>query len=648
MRRYVLSIILLALASISVEAKVQKLLSPDGKISAEISVAPSGISFTVDVDGGEAFAVRNIGAARDGSDAPYKLRRVRRTSRKDVLHPVVAQKSETLLDEYNSLRIKLSGRRAIEFRAYDDGIAYRWIIKGRKHFVITDETATFDFGGDTGIWYPHEESFYSANEQKFKKTTLNELGAGRLASLPTLFDIGGIKLLIEESDLLDYAGMWLDAKGDGTLDAVFPHYPKTLEKSGDRDEFVRDREDFIAKFSKEAILPWRIVAISREDKDLLVNTLVYKMASPSSGDYSWVKPGKAQWDWWNDMNISGVDFNVGINTETYKYYIDFAAACGFEYVILDEGWSRRESLLEINPEVDVPGLVGYAKSKNVDVVLWCTWLRLDECMEEALEQFEKWGVAAIKVDFMSRDDQPMVEYYVRVAEAAARHRLMVDFHGCHKPAGLYRTYPNVLTFEGVYGLEQSKGDQSKTIGPDHNLVLPFTRMVAGPMDYTPGAVRNAHRDVWEASYHAPMGMGTRAHHIAMYVVYESPLQMVCDSPTHYMAEEESLEMIKAMPTVWKRTVPLEAEVGAYVAVARESFDGRWMVGAMTASEGRRLSLRLDFLDEGAYEARIFRDGPDAEEDANDYRVESIAVDKATTLEVDMAGEGGYVAIITKK
>jgi len=648
MQRFVFAIILTALASITLEAKVYNLLSPDGKISMEISVNPSDLSFMVDVDGSETFALRDIKVIKDGTDAPYKVRRVMRASIKNVLHPVVAQKSESLIEEYNSLIIKLSRRRTVEFRAYDNGIAYRWVLKGKKSSVITDETAVFDLGEDTGIWYPHEESFYSANEQKFNKTTLNELGAGRLASLPTLFYKEHVKLLVEESDLLDYAGLWLDAMGDGTLKAVFPYYPRTLEKSGDRDEFVTDREDYIAKFSRKAKLPWRIVAISREDKDLLVNTLVYQMASPSDGDYSWVKPGKAQWDWWNDMNISGVDFNVGINTETYKYYIDFAAANGFEYVVLDEGWSSRESLLEVNPEVDVPGIIEYAKSKNVGVILWCTWLRLDECLEEALTQFEKWGVSAIKVDFMSRDDQPMVNYYVRVAQAAARHRLLVDFHGCHKPAGLYRTYPNVLTFEGVYGLEQSKADQTGTIGPDHNLILPFTRMVCGPMDYTPGAVRNAHKGKWQASYHAPVGMGTRAHHMAMYVVYESPLQMVCDSPTHYMAEEESLEIIKAMPTVWKRTIPLAAEVGGYVVLARETFDGRWMIGAMTNSKGRQLSVKLDFLGEGKYEAVLFKDGPNAVEDANNYRIENVTVNKDTTLSIDMVDEGGYVAIIRKQ
>lgn len=640
---------LLSAAFLLVSCKtVPALLSPDGRIAVQLTPSENSVGCLVFLDGEQLFAVSEIALETDIFGCEVNLRHVSKSHSTKVLHPVVWQKSEEITDEYNSISLHFDKGRTLEFRAFDNGVAYRWIIKSNRQWKVIEEKGNYNFGGDATIWYPHEDSFYSANEQKFKKQTLTELGPGKLASLPTLFAIKDVKLLVTESDLLDYAGMWLISDGSGSMNAVLPDYPKELEKSGDRDEFVKSREDFIAIFDGNVSLPWRIVAIAREDKDLLTNTLVYQLATPSSGDFSWVKPGKAQWDWWNDWNITGVDFTPGVNTETYRYYIDFAAANGIDYVVLDEGWSQRDSLLNINPDVDVPGLIAYATDRGVRVVLWCTWLRLDSCLEEAFSQFEQWGAAAAKVDFMSRDDQPMIHYYTRVAECAAKHHLMVDFHGCCKPAGLYRTWPNVVTFEGVYGLEQSKGDQSKTIGPDHNVILPFTRMVAGPMDYTPGSVCNAHKEVWEPDYHSPKGMGTRCHHMAMFVVYESPLQMMCDSPTNYLKEPQSLDIIKQIPTVWKQTVPIDARVGEYIVVARESATGDWYLGAMTNRESRQIKINLDFLPEGDYLATICADGTDSDIDANDFSIVEQPVSCESVLDIDMHSEGGYIAVIKRK
>jgi len=640
---------LLSVAFILVSCKaIPTLLSPDGSIVVQLSPSSECVNCAVSLDGEPLFKLSDIAIETDPLCCELNLRRVTTAHCKQILHPIVWQKSEEILDEYNSVSLHFDNGQTLEFRAFNNGIAYRWTVECDRQWKVTDERANYNFGRDATIWYPHEDSFYSANEQKFTLMTMDELGVGKLASLPTLFAIGDTKVLLAESDLLDYAGMWLESAEEGAMKAVFPHYPKSLEKSGDRDEFVRDREDYIARYEGNVYFPWRVIEIAREDKDLLSNTLVYQLASPSQGDFSWVKPGKAQWDWWNDWNLTGVDFTPGVNTETYRYYIDFASANGIEYVVLDEGWSQRDSLLNINPDVDVPGLIKYAAGKNVKVVLWCTWLRLDACLEEAFSQFEEWGAAAAKVDFMSRDDQPMIQYYTRVAECAARHHLLVDFHGCCKPAGLYRTWPNVITFEGVFGLEQSKGDQSKTIGPDHNVILPFTRMVAGPMDYTPGSVCNAHKEQWAPDYHSPMGMGTRCHHLAMYVIYESPLQMMCDSPSHYLEEPESLDAIKSIPTVWRKSIPLDSKVGEYVMMAREAADGTWYIGGMTNSNARKKTISLDFLPEGEYLATIYADGPNSDTNANEFTVLKHIVTRDSTLEITLHSEGGCLIILKEK
>lgn len=643
----ILSLLSVALLLVSCKA-VPTLLSPDGSIVVQLSPSSECVNCAVSLDGEPLFRLSDIAIETDPLCCELNLRRVTTAHCKQILHPIVWQKSEEILDEYNSVSLHFDNGQTLEFRAFNNGIAYRWAVKSNRQWKVTNERSNYNFGGDATIWYPHEDGFYSANEQKFLKTTLNELGEGHLASLPTLFSIENTKILVTESDLLDYAGMWLKSCEGGTMSASLPHYPKKLRKSGDRDEFIDEREDFIALFDGDASLPWRILAIERNDKDLLTNTLVYQLATPSQGDFSWIKPGKAQWDWWNDWNLTGVNFTPGVNTETYRYYIDFASANGIEYVVLDEGWSLRDSLLNINPDVDVPGLIQYASGKNVKVVLWCTWLRLDACLEEAFSQFEEWGAAAAKVDFMSRDDQPMIQYYTRVAECAARHHLLVDFHGCCKPAGLYRTWPNVITFEGVFGLEQSKGDQSKTIGPDHNVILPFTRMVAGPMDYTPGSVCNAHKTQWAPDYHSPMGMGTRCHHLAMYVIYESPLQMMCDSPSHYLEEPESVEAIKAIPTVWKQSIPLESKVGEYVMMAREAAEGTWYIGGMTNSNARNIIIPLDFLPEGEYLAVEYADGQNSDSDANEFTVKEHIVTRESSLNLDMHSEGGCLIILKEK
>lgn len=625
-------------------AKEYDMSSPDGRTRISIEVT-SGISCEVFRNGEGLVSLSDI-ALKTDSGEDCRIRRVRTGSHKEELHPVVWQKSSEIEDSYNFIDLEFFGGRKLQWRVYDDGVAYRWCVASKNGFRVNDECATMTFPQDSEIWYPEENNgFYSANEQKFTRMPLKDLEQDRLASLPVLFGACGHKVLVTESDLLDYAGMWME-KGTGlSMEAVFPKYPKRLEKSGDRDEFVREREEWIASYQSGTTFPWRVFAIADEDKQLLTNTLVYQLATPSVGDWSWVHPGKVQWDWWHDLNLSGVDFKAGLNTETYRYYIDFAASKGIDYVILDEGWSSREDILAVNPDIDVPWLVSYAAEKGVDVVLWCTWLKLDERLEEAMDKFAEWGVKGIKVDFMSRDDQPMVQYYTRVSEAAAKRHLLVDFHGCYKPTGLYRTYPNVITYEGVYGMEQSKVDKDKIIGPEHNLTLPFTRMVAGPMDYTPGAMLNAHRNDWHPNYSSPHGMGTRCHNMAMYIIFESPFQMLCDSPSNYMKEPECMEFLSQVPTVWRNTIPLEAEVGKHVVMAREAGNGDWYIGAMAGPDAVAFDVSLDFLPEGQWQACVWEDGVNAQKNAEDFAMRTCDVDNGDILKINMCNEGGFAAIL---
>jgi alpha-glucosidase len=374
--------------------------------------------------------------------------------------------------------------------------------------------------------------------------------------------------------------------------------------------------------------------------------MVYKLASPGRiEDVSWIKPGKVAWDWWNDNNIYGVDFKSGINTETYKYYIDFASKYGLEYIILDEGWYYLENVLKIKEQIDVKELIRYGKEKNVGIILWVTWKALDDKLIEALDAFSQWGAVGIKVDFMQRDDQWMVEYYYRVAREAAKRHLLVDFHGAYKPTGWLRTYPNVLSSEGVKGLENCKW--SADIDPEHDVTLPFIRMVAGPMDYTPGAMINANKKNFNFVFSEPMSQGTRCHQLGMYVVFESPLQMLADNPSNYYREPECMKFLSAVPSVWDETRILSAKVSDYVLTARRNGDV-WYLGGMTDWDPRILRAKLDFLDAGEYTIEIWKDGVNSERHASDYKYETLPVDKTSEIEVKMAPGGGWAAIITKK
>ena len=623
------------------------LLSPDKKI--EVKISAGGIlQYAVNYDGRPLLAPSTISMTLDGGRVVGRGTRVREAKTRsvnEILKPVVKQKAAEIPDRFNELTVSFVGDYALIVRAYDDGVAYRFATSFKDPVTVVSEQAEFAFPQDQKLWFPEEESFQSHSERKFKYISLSEVTDKKFACCPALVDVsGGPKVAITEADLEDYAGLYLTGAADSPTKLVgkFPAFALKEEAKNDRNVPVVERAPYLAKTSGRRSYPWRVLMIAAKDGGLIESPLIYRLAKPSTGDFSWVKPGKVAWDWWNDLNLAGVDFRAGVNTATYKYFIDFASKNGIEYVILDEGWYKLGDLLSVVPAVDVEEIVAYGKSKNVGIILWAIWKTLDDQLEKAMEQFSKWGVAGLKVDFMQRDDQWMVNYYYKIAAETAKRRLLLDFHGAYKPTGLYRTFPNVLTSEGVMGLEHNKWSRDMT--PEHNVTLPFTRMAAGPMDYTPGAMVNGAMKNFQIIYNQPMSQGTRCHQLAMYVVYESPLQMLADSPTNYLREPECLDFLSKVPSVWDETRVPEAKVGDYVLAVRRS-GSNWYVGAMTDGTPRELTLDLSFLGEGSYEMTLYQDGLNADRNGNDYKLIKRTVTRADRIPLKLAAGGGGAARI---
>ena len=622
-----------------------ELRSPDGRIQIKVRV---GEKIQYDVLLGGRTLLENSTFFLDidhkavGLQAKVISSRV--SANDQTVRPVVRQKSAQIRDNYKELRLGMDGGYAVVFRAYNEGVAYRVETAFPSQQVkIYDEEDVWNFPTNLVVYYPQEDSFFSHNERKYLPQFLSGIGKGSLATLPAIVDEGGTKIAIAESDVEDYPGMWLRGTGGNALAAAFPPYPLKEKLDGDRDLKVIESADYIALTSGTRTFPWRVIGIAEKDGDLLTNQLVWLLEKPSQvQDTSWIKPGKVAWDWWNANNVAGVDFKSGINTQTYKYYIDFASKYGIPYVILDEGWYKLGDVLDVVPQINMEELTAYAKQKNVGIILWVVWKSLDDKLIPALDQYEKWGIKGIKVDFMQRSDQPLMNFYTKVSREAAKRKMLVDFHGDQKPASMTRTWPNLINAEGVRGLEWSKW--SAEAEPEHNVTLPFTRMFLGPMDYTPGAMRNASKGSFAPVFAQPMSLGTRCHQLAMYVVYEGPLQMLADSPTNYLHEPETLEFLAAVPTEWDETRVLDAKIADYVVVARRN--GRdWYVGAMTDWSPRSLDVDLSFLGDGGFTMDAYQDGINAEKFASDYRKATSSVNKGSKLKINLAPGGGWAARI---
>jgi alpha-glucosidase len=623
------------------------LASPGGRIEVEVS-ATDRVRWGARLDGTPLLADSTLSLTVDGAvlgTAP----RVRRSKREHVdrwLEPPVARRDARIREAYNELRLDMEGGYALVFRAYDEGVAYRFVTSlPRPEVKVQAEEAVFRFPGATHVYFPKEEGFLSHNERTFPRVALSDLANDALGSIPAVVEgPGSVRIAVSDADVESYPGLWFRGTGGAALEATFPPYP--LEETLDRDRNLKVTRaaEYIAVTKGARSYPWRALGIAEKDGDLLTSSLLYLLARPSQvEDTSWIKPGKVPWDWWNANNLYGVDFKSGVNTETYERYIDFASEHGLEYIILDEGWYELGDVLKVVPSMDVEALVAHGREKNVGIILWVVWKSLDDQLEAALDQYAKWGVKGLKIDFMQRDDQKVMDFYDRACRAAARRKMLVDFHGGIRPALLTRTWPNLLTVEGVAGQEQSKW--SAMPDPEHDVTIPFTRMFLGPMDFTPGATKNAAKGSFAPIFQEPMSQGTRCHQLAMYVVYESPLQMLADSPSNYAREPEMMAFLGPVPTVWDETRVLEARLGDVVAVAKRK--GRdWYVGAMTDWTGREMTIDLSFLPPGRFHMEAFRDGVNADRHGSDYARVASDVDRGGRVDVRLAPGGGWAARLT--
>lgn len=640
-----------------------KVTSPDGHLTATVSIGKT-VSYSVARDAVSLIEPSEISMTLSGGivfGENDKVRKVRKASVDQTL-PAIAYKKAVVRDNYNEISI-IFKEFTLTFRAYDEGVAYRFTSSLKDESKVLAEKAQFNFAKDWDAYVPYvkqhtetlENQYWNSFENTYSIHALSQWNKERLAFLPIAVSAeGGMKVLITESDLVDYPGMYLYNEGDATtLSGRFAPYPKTVEQGGHNmlQGIVKEREEYLAACTAAESFPWRIIMVSTNDADLAVNDMVWKLGKPAdpSQDFSWVKPGKVAWDWWNAWNIYGVDFRAGINNDTYKYYIDFAAANHIEYVILDEGWAVKyaNDLNQVVPEIDLEELVAYGRERGVGIILWAGYWPFAKDMENVCRHFSEMGIKGFKVDFMNRDDQPMVDWYRRAAEMCAKYHLLMNFHGAYKPTGLQRTYPNVVNFEGVHGLEQMKWSDPSVDQVTYDVTIPFIRMLAGPMDYTQGAMRNATKKNYKPIRTEPMSQGTRCRQLAEYVVFESPLNMMCDSPTNYMAEQECTDFIAAIPTVWDETVALDGKVAEYVVMARRKAD-TWYVGAMAGWDGREMEIDLGFLPEGEYSMTVFRDGVNAHRIASDYRKVTMAVPSDRKMKIKMAPGGGWAAVITRK
>ena len=549
----------------------------------------------------------------------------------------------------NELDLKLKGGFGIIFRAYNEGVAYRFYTTQSSDIIIKEEQAEFNFKEDYTAYLPYttndKKPMAMAYQNVYDITPLSK-AQPKLAFLPVTVDCGSVKLTLLESDLEAYPGVFVQSQqGKYGLKGVFAPYPaKTDFYPWRKQEYVTETTDFISRSRGSRSYPWRVLAITEKDTDMPVNNLVYALASPNRiGDTSWIKTGKVAWDWWNDWNLKGVPFKAGINMDTYKYYIDFASRNGLEFIVLDEGWYDPKSgdMLTVIPELDLPELIAYGKSKGVEIVLWTVFNVLDSQLEAACKKYADMGIKGFKVDFLDRDDQTAVEMVYRIAEMTARYKLTLDLHGIYKPTGINRTYPHIINFESVFGMEEVKWTDIKNNMPLYDVTFPYIRMMAGPVDYTPGAMRNATKADWRAMYYTPASMGTRCHQLAAYIVHDSPFTMLCDAPTNYLNEQECVDFIASLPVEVDSTFIASGELGKYIVTVRKK-DVNWYIGGMTNWDERDVQLDFSFLPEGmSYTAVLFKDGVNANKQAEDYRKETIRIDKDSRLTLHLASGGGF-------
>ena len=643
-------LLLIGNASLAAKEKKYVLSSPDGTLKVEISVG-NELAYQVMHGNDTILSHSNIGLVLENGTIVGKTPRItgeRRRKIKDNIESPFYRFKEFVATG-NELDLKLKGGFGIIFRAYNEGVAYRFYTTQSSDIIIKEEQAEFNFKEDYTAYLPYttndKKPMAMAYQNVYDITPLSK-AQPKLAFLPVTVDCGSVKLTLLESDLEAYPGMFVQSQqGKYGLKGVFAPYPaKTDFYPWRKQEYVTETTDFISRSRGSRSYPWRVLAITEKDTDMPVNNLVYALASPNRiGDTSWIKTGKVAWDWWNDWNLKGVPFKAGINMDTYKYYIDFASRNGLEFIVLDEGWYDPKSgdMLTVIPELDLTELIAYGKSKGVEIVLWTVFNVLDSQLEAACKKYADMGIKGFKVDFLDRDDQTAVEMVYRIAEMTARYKLTLDLHGIYKPTGINRTYPHIINFESVFGMEEVKWTDIKNNMPLYDVTFPYIRMMAGPVDYTPGAMRNATKADWRAMYYTPASMGTRCHQLAAYIVHDSPFTMLCDAPTNYLNEQECVDFIASLPVEVDSTFIASGELGKYIVTVRKK-DVNWYIGGMTNWDERDVQLDFSFLPEGmSYTAVLFKDGVNANKQAEDYRKETIRIDKNSRLTLHLASGGGF-------
>jgi alpha-glucosidase len=662
MKKTIQIFFILLFTTISFSQKKQnfQLVSPNGKIEINITLSDK-ITWAITHEKEKVLSASPMSMTLNEGEIvgknPMLLNSTKESIRTSFETPLY--KKRTIENKYNQLQLNFKGDFSIEYRAFDDGVAYRFIIKKKAAITVKSEEVVLNFDQDYTTLMPYvrdlrnpKDPYISSFEAHYENKKISEFAKDTLAFLPFLVDLKNHKKAVFlEANVQDFPGMFVTSNATKSgFEARFPKYPVKEYNGGFNylNKLISQRTDYLVTTKGNRNFPWRIVVISEKDTDLANNDMIQRLSEPSKiKDMSWIKPGKVAWDWWNDWNIYNVNFQAGINTETYKYYIDFASNNKVEYVVLDEGWSVETNIMEHNPKVDLKALIAYAKEKNVGIILWSSWMALHENIDAIFKNYADMGIKGFKVDFIDRDDAKMVNSVYEISQKAADYKLLLDFHGMYKPTGIQRTYPNILNFEGVKGLENNKWTPNDDV-PTYDCSIPFIRMMAGPMDYTPGAMRNATKSEFKPSHSNPVSQGTRCHQLALYTIFEAPLQMMADSPTAYMKEQESTDFITKIPTTFDETVALDGNVGNYVVMARKK-GNNWYLGAITNWNSRDISIDFSFLEKGkTFEADLFTDGINAEKAAVDYKREKINVDSTTKITFHLASGGGLSAIISPK
>jgi len=631
--------------------------SPDSRLEITIQLGDT-LSYSVKHDQKNILTPSQICLFLDNNTlgaAPKLIQKKAKSINENITSPLY--RFSSFSTSYNELDLKMKGGYGVIFRAYNSGVSYRFYTTIKGKINIRNEQAEFNFDKDYVSYMPYstnpKDPYSMAFQNIYEVKPLTKANTSLPAFLPVTVDCdNGTKLTITESDLESYPGMFIRSKGKTGFKGEFAPLPsKVAYNAWRQQEYVTERSGIIASVNGTREFPWRVLVITDKDTDMPVNNLVYALASPNRiGNYSWIKSGKVAWDWWNDWGIYGVNFKAGINTETYKHYIDFASENGIKYIVMDEGWYNpsKGDMMTVISDIDLPGLVKYAQQKNVGIILWTVFNVLDSQLEEACKYYSQLGIKGFKVDFLDRDDQKAVEMVYRIADMTAKYKLTLDLHGIYKPTGLNRTYPNIINFESVFGMEEMKWSTTEKDMPLYDVTFPYIRLMAGPVDYTPGAMRNATKKDFKDIYYNPMSQGTRCHQLATYIVYDSPLTMLCDNPTIYRKEQECTSFIASLPDETDETRILQGEMGKYIVSAKRK-GNNWYIGALTNWNKRDIEVSLSFLSENVtYKAEIFSDGKNANKQAQDYKHETQYLTRDSVLKIHLAEGGGFAISLEKE